>query len=46
MNFRLRGDDYARLKEAADAVGMKATTLARALVLNGARKMLEERGAS
>ena len=46
VNFRLRRDDYALLKDAADAVGMKATTLARALVLNGARKMLEERGAT
>jgi hypothetical protein len=46
VNFRLRRDDYARLKEAADAVGMKPTTLARALVLNGAAKILQERGAT
>ena len=46
LNMRLRGDDYARLQNAATAAGMKPTTLARALVLNGVGKILRERGAT
>jgi hypothetical protein len=48
VNVRLRRDDYARLQQAAKAVGLRATTLARALILNGARKVLDEneRGAT
>jgi hypothetical protein len=43
VNVRLRRDDHARLKDAATAAGMKPTTLARALVLNGVAKILRER---
>jgi hypothetical protein len=43
LNMRLRRDDYERVREAATAVGMKPTTLARALVLNGVAKVLQER---
>ena len=46
INLRLRRDDYERLHEAAMAVGMKPTTLARALVLNGVAKVLQERRAT
>lgn len=46
LNMRLRSDDYERLQEAALAVGMKPTTLARALVLNGVAKVLREGGAT
>ena len=46
VNLRLRRDDYARLKDAATAVGLKPTSLARALVLNGVAKVLEERRAT
>lgn len=46
LNMRLRRDDYARLREAATAVGMKPTTLARALVLNGVNKVLADMGAA
>lgn len=46
LNMRLRRDDYERLREAATTVGMKPTTLARALVLNGVAKVLRERGAT
>ena len=42
VNVRLRADDHARLAQAAAAVGLKPTTLARALVLNGAARMLQE----
>ena len=45
VNLRLRRDDYDRLTEAATAVGLRPTTLARALVLNGTAKVLQERGA-
>ncbi len=45
LNFRLRHDDHARLKEAAAAAGMRPTTLARALVLNGVAMILRERDA-
>jgi hypothetical protein len=44
VNIRLRRDDYARLQEAAAAVGLRPTTLARALILNGVAKVLQERG--
>jgi uncharacterized protein (DUF1778 family) len=44
VNIRLRRDDYARLQQAAAAVGLRPTTLARAFVLNGATKVLQERG--
>ena len=44
LNMRLRRDDFERVREAATAVGMKPTTLARALVLNGVAKVLQERG--
>jgi hypothetical protein len=43
LNIRLRTDDHARLKDAARAVGLAPTTLARALVLNGAAQLLHER---
>jgi hypothetical protein len=46
INLRLPRDDHSRLKEAAIATGMKPTTLARALVLNGVAKVLRERGAT
>lgn len=46
VNIRLRADDHARLAQAAGAVGMKPTTLARALVLNGAAAILREHGGS
>ncbi|CAN5132546.1 hypothetical protein BH20ACT16_BH20ACT16_06610 [soil metagenome] len=42
VNIRLRGDDHQRLTDAADVVGLKPTTLARALVLNGAGRILQE----
>jgi hypothetical protein len=42
LNIRLRRDDHVRLAQAAAAVGLKATTLARALVLNGAAQILRE----
>ena len=42
VNIRLRTDDYARLMEAANAVGLRPTTLARALVLNGAAQILRD----
>lgn len=42
LNIRLRRDDHARLKQASAAVGLKATTLARALVLNGAAQIVRE----
>ena len=45
VNIRLRGDDHERLAQAADAVGLKPTTLARALVLNGAARILLEHAA-
>ena len=44
VNLRLRRDDHARLTDAAAAVGLKPTTLARALVLNGATKILQDHG--
>jgi hypothetical protein len=43
INLRLRGDDHARLAAAAAAVGLRPTTLARALVLNGVAKIRSER---
>lgn len=42
VNIRLRADDRERLAQAAAAVGLKPTTLARALVLNGAGRILQE----
>ena len=45
VNFRLRRDDHAQLTQAAAAMGLRPTTLARALVLNGAAAILRERGA-
>jgi hypothetical protein len=42
VNMRLRRDDHARLAEAAATVGLKPTTLARALVLNGAAQILRD----
>ena len=42
VNIRLRADDHARLTHAADAAGMRPTTLARALVLNGAAQILRD----
>lgn len=44
VNLRLRRDDHARLTQAAASVGLKPTTLARALVLNGATKILQDHG--
>ena len=46
VNIRLRRDDHARLTQAATAVGLRPTTLARALVLNGAARILEEHAGS
>lgn len=43
INLRLRSDDHATLARAAAAVALKPTTLARALVLNGAAMILKER---
>lgn len=40
INTRLRADDHARLQLAASAVGLRPTTLARALVLNGVTMIL------
>lgn len=45
INIRLRRDDHARLTEAASSAGMRPTTLARALVLNGVGMILRERDA-
>lgn len=42
VNVRFRADDHARLGQAAATVGMKPTTLARALVLNGVAMILRE----
>lgn len=44
VNLRLRRDDHERLSQAAKAVGLKPTTLARSLVLNGAAMILREHG--
>jgi hypothetical protein len=44
VNLRLRRDDHERLRQAATAVGLKPTTLARSLVLNGAAMILREHG--
>lgn len=44
VNLRLRRDDHERLAHAATAVGLKPTTLARSLVLNGAAMILREHG--
>ena len=41
INVRLRNDDHARLAQAAAAIGLKPTTLARALILNGAATILQ-----
>jgi hypothetical protein len=46
VNLRLRADDHDRLTRAAQAVGLRPTTLARALVLNGATEVLREQGFS
>jgi hypothetical protein len=43
VNMRLRRDDHARLADAAALVGLRPTTLARALVLNGVAQILRER---
>ena len=45
VNIRLRRDDHAQLAQAAAAVGLKPTTLARALVLNGVALTLREHAA-
>ncbi|MEJ7825986.1 MAG: hypothetical protein WKF48_11180 [Solirubrobacteraceae bacterium] len=42
INIRLRRDDHVRLGEAASKAGMRPTTLARALVLNGVAMILRE----
>jgi hypothetical protein len=42
IDVRLRQDDHVRLTQAATAVGLKPTTLARTLVLNGAARILRE----
>ena len=44
VNIRLRRDDHERLGQAAAAVGLKPTALARSLVLNGAAMILREHG--
>ncbi len=46
VNIRLRADDHAMLVQAASNVGLRPTTLARALVLNGAAQVLRDRGAT
>lgn len=45
VNLRLRRDDHAKLAQAAAAVGLKPTTFARALVLNGVAMTLREHAA-
>ena len=40
INVRLRADDHARLSQAAALAGLKPTTLARALMLNGVAMIL------
>jgi hypothetical protein len=45
INIRLRRDDHAQLREAASRAGMRPTTLARALVLNGVAMILRDRAA-
>lgn len=40
--MRVRADDHERLKQAAEAVGCKPTTLARSLVLNGVAMILQD----
>ncbi|HEV7805183.1 MAG TPA: hypothetical protein VGO80_05155 [Solirubrobacteraceae bacterium] len=42
VNIRLRADDHSRLVDAAQAVGLRPTTLARALVLNGVAQVLRD----
>ncbi|MDQ3849274.1 MAG: hypothetical protein M3296_01480, partial [Actinomycetota bacterium] len=42
VNLRLRGDDHQRLLAAARAAGLRPTSLARALVLNGVAQILRE----
>lgn len=42
INMRLRADDHARLRRAAETVALRPTTLARALVLNGVTMILRE----
>jgi hypothetical protein len=42
LNIRLRRDDHERLAQASVAVVLRPTTLARALVLNGAAQILRE----
>jgi hypothetical protein len=42
VSIRLRRDDHARLTRAAAAVGLRPTTLARELVLDGAARILQE----
>ncbi|MGH2917698.1 MAG: hypothetical protein ACRDLS_03735 [Solirubrobacteraceae bacterium] len=42
VNVRLRTDDHARLRKAAGAVGLRPTTLARALMLNRVTMILRE----
>ena len=44
VNIRLRRDDHERLAQAAIAVGLKPTTLARALLLNGSTMILRDHG--
>lgn len=46
VNIRLRADDHERLADAARSVGLRPTTLARALVLNGAAQILREHAGS
>ena len=44
VDIRLRRDDHERLSHTAGAVGLKPTTLARSLVLDGAAMILREHG--
>jgi hypothetical protein len=44
VNLRMRRDDHDRLVHAATAVGLKPTSLARSLVLNGSAMILREHG--
>jgi hypothetical protein len=45
VNLRLRRDDHTKLAQAAEAVGLKPTTLARSLVLNGVAMILRDNSA-
>jgi hypothetical protein len=45
VNVRLSGDEHRQLSAAAELMGTSPTTLARMLILNGARKVLADQAA-